>query len=182
MRESRIGFVVLTVSVLIAAAGPSGIARASDGVVFANYNQMNRVCESDGIGGFVCTDVSTDMNYTEGVALGLVDADPHLDAVFANGVHQRNRVCFGDGVGGFVGCEDVSTDEYNSDDAAVGSINGDQGMDIVIANVGEPNRVCLADGGGGFTCSDVSADVNNSFAVALGFVDDDPRGGIGLRR
>jgi carbon monoxide dehydrogenase subunit G len=53
------------------------------------------------------------------------------------------------------------------------AIDGNTNIDAVFANYNETNRVCLGDGSGGFTCSDVSADVNWSFGVALGFVDGD---------
>ena len=64
--------------------------------VFSNFVQPNRVCLGDGSGGFACSDVSTDTNQSEDVALGLVNADSNLDAVFSNAV-QPNRVCLGDG-------------------------------------------------------------------------------------
>ena len=56
---------------------------------------------------------------------------------------------------------------------AFGLVDGDGNLDAVFANVGEPNRVCLGDGGGGFTCSDVSTDTNISTGVAFGLVDGD---------
>jgi hypothetical protein len=57
------------------------------------------------------------------VALGLVDGDPNLDAVFANTSLQRNRVCLGDGTGGFT-CGNLSADTYNTLDLALGEISG----------------------------------------------------------
>ena len=50
---------------------------------------------------------------SQGVALGGLDGDGNLDAVFAN-VGQRNRVCLGAGAGGFTSCSDVSTDSNSS--------------------------------------------------------------------
>ena len=173
MRESRNVFTALIVSVLVVALGTFGMASASDDVVFASfYDQTNRVCLSDGIGGFTCRDVSADANDTWAVALGLIDGDPFLDVVLAN-LDQVNRVCFGDGFGGFIDCADVSADINVSNGVALGLIDGDQNLDAIFAEQSERNRVCLGDGLGGFTCSDVSADTNRSNGVALGFVNGD---------
>ena len=144
--------------------------------VFANSyggegSAKNRVCLGDGTGGFTCQDVSPDTNSSFGVALGFVDDDQHLDAVFANS-NQVNRVCLGNGTGGFT-CQDVSPDTNSSTSVALGLVNGDQHLDAVFANRGQANRLCLGDGSGGFTCQDVSAEANRSGDVALGFVDDD---------
>jgi hypothetical protein len=46
-------------------------------------------------------------------------------------------------------------------------VDGDGNLDAVFANAGQSNRVCLGDGAGNFTCSDISADTNNSQSVAL---------------
>ncbi len=101
-----------------------------------------------------------------------MDRDGNLDAVFAiDGLAQRNRVCLGDGTGGFA-CGDVSSDTDASLGLALGDVDRDGNLDAIFANWnfnndGAPNRVCLGDGTGGFACSDVSADSNNSFGVAL---------------
>ena len=131
------------------------------------------MCLGNGMGGFTCSDVSTDENYTRSVALGFVDGDENLDAVFANTAAQRNRVCLGDGAGGFT-CSDVSADEDSTYRVALGFVDGDENLDAVFANSQfQRNRVCLGDGMGGFTCSDVSTDENVTRRVALGFVDGD---------
>ena len=51
------------------------------------------MCLGDGDGGFTCSDVSTDSTRNTGVALGDVNNDTFLDAVFAT--LGRNRVCLG---------------------------------------------------------------------------------------
>ena len=56
-----------------------------------------------------CADVSTDTNGTFGVALGDVNGDTLLDAVFAE-LSDENRVCLGNGDGTFAPCSDVSGD------------------------------------------------------------------------
>ena len=125
-----------------------------------------------GSGGFTCSDVSTDGNKSFGVALGFVDGDANLDAVFTNQPFQRDRVCLGDGLGGFT-CNDVSTEENRSFGVALEFVDGDANLDAVFANFAQRNRVCLGDGLGGFSCNDVSTDANRSFGLALEFVDGD---------
>ncbi len=51
-----------------------------------------------------------------------------------------------------------------------------QALDLIFANQSARNRVCLNDGSGSFTCSNVSGDTNQSFAMAVADVD----GGTGL--
>ena len=133
----------------------------------------NRVCLGDGTGRFTCSDVSADRDISRGVALGDVNDDPFLDAVFANSGGQPSRVCLGDGTGNFT-CSDVGADTDFSLGVALGDVNGDTFLDAVFANEGfgvQANQVCLGDGTGGFVCSDVSADSNYSRGVALGEVD-----------
>ena len=144
--------------------------------VFANTGiappQPNRVCLGDGTGGFSCSDVSSDVRSSRAVALGHVNGDPHLDAVFANTL-GANRVCFGDGTGRFV-CGPVSGDNNTSQGVALGHVNGDAALDIVFANTGAPNQVCLGDGAGRFFCFHVSGDANSANDVALGHLNGDP--------
>ena len=150
------------------------LTHASLDTIFANFDQPNRVCLGDGTGGFTCSDVSDDTNDSSGIALGDVNGDTFLDAVFANGGPfpitdgEQNRVCLGDGTGGFT-CSDVSDDTNDSLGVALGDVNGDTFLDAVFAD-SDFNRVCLGDGTGGFTCSDVSDDIIPSLGVALGDV------------
>ncbi len=142
--------------------------------VFADHGgydgERNRVCLGNGAGGFTCSDISTDSENTLDVALGDVNGDGDLDAVFAErGVYSggpRNRVCLGNGAGDFT-CSDVSMDAHHSWDVALADMNGDGDLDAVFANRNVRNRVCLGDGAGGFTCSDVSTDALASSGVAL---------------
>ncbi len=136
--------------------------------VFSNEGQINRVCLGNGAGGFTCSSVSADTNSSYGVALGFVDGDTNLDAVFSNALSgsRNNRVCLGNGAGGFT-CSNVSADTNTSRGVALGFIDGDANLDAVFSNYGQINRVCLGNGAGGFTCSNVSADTNNSTGVAL---------------
>ena len=165
---------------------------AKSGISGTNFavGAPNQVCLGNGRGSFVCSDVSADANFSRGVALGDVNGDSLLDAVFANFLEglftgEPDRVCLGDGIDSFV-CSDVSADANSSLDVALGDVNGDSLLDVVFANmeiflnrvigpvrIGAPNRVCLGNGAGSFTCSDVSADANISRGVALGDVNGD---------
>jgi len=148
--------------------------------VFANFGlggfqQLNRVCLGDGAGGFTsCSDVSPHNTRSEDVALGDVNGDTYLDAVFAN-EGQRNQLCLGDGGGSF-SCSDFTSDMNTSRGVALGFVNNDGNLDAVFANAGfnsnQNSRVCLGDGTGSFSCSNVATEVNSN-EVALGFVNGD---------
>jgi len=144
--------------------------------VFANQrpSQPNQVCLGDGTGGFVCSDVNDGMFQSTSVALGLLDGDGNLDAVFGIQSNKSDRVCFGDGSGGF-DCKPVSADVRLSRGVALGFMNNDSFLDAVFANQNPINRnqVCLGDGTGGFVCSDVDTVNPQSNSVALGLLDGD---------
>ena len=162
----RIGLLSLVLSSGLGAAQ----GQAQLDAVFSNFAQANRVCLGNGLGSFTCSDVSPDTNDSGDVALGLVNGDAFLDAVFSNSLNQANRVCLGNGLGGFT-CSDVSPDTNTSSGVALGLVNGDAFLDAVFSNsLNQANRVCLGNGLGGFTCSDVSPDTNTSGGVALGLV------------
>ena len=147
-------------------------------IVFTNLGHAgplsNQVCLGDEMGYFTCSNISTDINISWGVALGDINSDTFLDAVFANADFpgQRNQLCLGDGTGRFT-CSDVSDDANETRGVALGNMNSDPFLDVIFAN-GSSNRVCLGDGTGHFTCGDVSADTDDSRGVALGNIDGDP--------
>ena len=159
--------------------------------VFANLpaDQPNQVCLGDGSGGFVCSNVSADMNKSQAVALGLVNDDSFLDAVFAD-FDGLNTVCFGDGTGVFTSCTNggsTSSVKFSPTgpivrDVALGLVSADSNLDAVFAiNTSGlvSNRVCFGDGTGTFpTCSLVNQSLpcsgcQDSFGVALGLVNAD---------
>ena len=72
--------------------------------VFARSEQWDLMCLGDGAGNFTCNNISTkpaDIMFSLGVALGDVNGDGKLDAVFSTTNLSPSRVCFGDGIGGF---------------------------------------------------------------------------------
>lgn len=133
-----------------------------DDIVFANgeivSGVIDRVCLSDGTGGFTCSDLSADVIQSEDVALGDFNSDFNLDVIIANGFGM-NRICFGDGTGSFADCSDIADVDKLSYAVALGDINEDGLLDAVFAdyvsfNV-DYNTVCLGDGAGGFSCYDM---------------------------
>jgi len=109
--------------------------------------KINRVCFGDGLGGFTspCSDVSADTNSSFGIALGFIDGDTDLDAVFANN-NQINRVCLGDGSGGFT-CSNVSADTNQSVGVAIAEAIGVTTVDIDIKPGSDPNSINLGSAG-----------------------------------
>ena len=93
-------------------------------VVIADFGAVaefeNRLCLGDGTGQFQCSDLSPDKAFTQNVALGDVDGDSFLDAVFANDL-SPNRLCLGDGTGSF-DCSDVSPELNDSRAVALGDV------------------------------------------------------------
>ena len=76
-------------------------------VVQANNNGRNQKCLNDGLGGFTCSDVSTDSRPSQDVAVADIEGDNDLDLIFANRGGNTDRMCLNDGSGTFT-CSDVS--------------------------------------------------------------------------
>lgn len=152
--------------------------------VFANSGsvgppQTNRVCLGNGTGSFTCSDVSPDINNSQAVALGDLNRDGNLDAVFANvsisSSDARNTACLGNGDGTF-SCSSINAGDLSTLGVALGDVNGDGKLDAVFGNIRSPDQVCLGDGNGGFTCSDIPVSFTNfTFGVALGDVNGDKK-------
>lgn len=156
--------------------------------VFSNDwdDDGHRVCLGNGAGAFTCSDVADPLlvgSTFSSVRLGYVDADAHLDAVFAD--NDLNHVCFGNGAGNFVDpCDTVDTVTQNADDVALDDFNEDGHLDAAFAVNGGGNRICLGDSTGSFACTDLAAgsgwvravdsgDVNSDGHADLVFVDAD---------
>ena len=114
-----------------------------------------------------CSDFDASSLDTRAVALGDLDRDGDVDAVFA--VHSGpNRFCLNDGDGTTWTCGNVSADVAATVDVGVGDMDNDSNTDVVFANDGAENRLCDNDGTGVFSCADVSDDVAAHRAVSVG--------------
>lgn len=148
--------------------------------VFANSSARDRYCTFSpiivipGVYDFICGDVSPDTLDSRKVALGDLNGDRRLDAVFAR-FGTPNQVCLRLAGGGF-SCHNVSGETGFFFDVAIGDLDGDSDRDLLFAKsdlAGAKNRQCTNDGSANFTCKDVSADVGNFTAVAVGDLDGD---------
>ncbi len=134
-------------------------------------HDYNRICLGDGRGRFGCQRLSDDLNASRGVALGDVDADGHLDAVFAN--DNEDTLCLGQSDTTFQ-CQFLSEDVVTSNGVSLGDLNGDGRMDVVFAN-SKQNQVCLQNNNLSFSCKNVENNEDHSTEVALGDVNGDGR-------
>jgi hypothetical protein len=153
-------------------------------VVAGNYNgQANRLYLNNGtadpFGGVTGTDITADASETYAIALGDVDGDGDLDVVAGN-YDQANRLYLNNGTADpFSGVSgtDVTADAGLTFAIALGDVDGDGDLDVVAGNNGEANRLYLnngtADPFNGVSGSDLTADVDPTFALALGDVDGD---------
>jgi hypothetical protein len=128
------------------------------------------VCRGDGNGQFSCVNASVDANSPISVALGDINRDGYLDAVFG-AFDAQNQACLGNGTGDFnsFACSEISPETNRSVGVAVGDVDGDGRLDAVFANsLSQVNRYCRGDGDGGFECEDVSSDTFDTQDVAIG--------------
>jgi len=86
------------------------------------------------------------------VALGDLDGDGDLDAVFAN-IPARSEVWMNDGTGRFTNAYKSIGDKARG--MGIGDLDGDGDLDLLMspASNSDPSRVYLNDGSGGFTVS-----------------------------
>jgi len=135
-------------------------------------SQHNRVCLGNGMGTFDCHEIDAVSHRSVAVALGDLDRDGNLDAVFASTNQGSALACFGDGHGDF-DCRPVDAARATSSNGvAVVDLDGNGTLDIVFASAivhrGEPNRACLGGGNGSFDCRNVTDDLFDSSGVATG--------------
>jgi len=150
-------------------------------------NTFNLICLGDSsirrVTRSQCSAVSESVLKSNDVALGDLNEDGHLDAVFANGDRsepQRNRYCLGDGTGAF-SCLLVDSGIRTSQAVALGDLNRDGHQDAVFANdsllTRSSNHICYGDGSNrpfsDDQCETINSDIARSLDVAVADVNRD---------
>lgn len=111
---------------------------------------------------------------TEGVALGDVNADGHVDAVTAD-LDGASQVWLNDGSGTFT---DSGQTLGTAWDVAMGDVEGDGDLDIVVLDPNSRSTIWLNDGVGGF--SDSGQDLGSLPTAGAALVDVDGDGDLDL--
>ena len=106
------------------------------------------------------------------VALGDLDGDGDLDAMFAFGLNLPNTVWINDGTGFFTD-SGQALGNTSSNSVALGDLDGDGDLDAMVTSYGEPDTVWTNDGTGTFTNSGQTLGNSGSTSVALGDLDGD---------
>lgn len=145
-------------------------------VVLANNDGRNWLCLGDGSAGFfnnlgACVDISVRVDDSLGVAVGDLNGDGLMDAVFANGNFngQKNEICLGgsDVRFGASNCTDVSQDAFGSENVSLADVNTDGRLDLIFFNPSsiDRHRLCLNEFIS-FSCVDFGLDDAREIAFA----------------
>jgi hypothetical protein len=148
-------------------------------LVFANFLSPDQVCLNSGTATFTCTNVSSASTDAFAVTTADFDGDGDADLAFGNAIlnsrSQTNTVCLNNGTAAFA-CSSVSPDTDNSRGVVAADVDGDGDADLVYANEDVftggtdrgQERLCLNNGSAVFTCADLAAPSDDTFALALG--------------
>ncbi len=143
---------------------------------------QNRLYINDGAGTYrdaTAPNVPAGGDVSLAAALGDVDGDGDLDAIFGN-LYQQNRLCFNGGSGAFTEATGARIPASQDDTTTIllGDIDGDRDLDLVVGNgpAPQPNRVYVNSGDGAFTDQSLrslpSGD-DRTTTAALGDIDGD---------
>ncbi len=152
-------------------------------IVAGNYGRANKLYLNDGtstpFSSATGSDISTDTDDTNSVALGDVDGDGDLDIVAGN-YGRANKLYLNDGTStpfSSATGSNISTDSDSTYSVALGDVDGDGDLDMVVGNYGGVNKLYLNEGTStpfaSATGSTISTDTDNTISVALGDVDGD---------
>jgi len=153
-------------------------------VVVGNNRAPNQLYLNNGsaspFNGVTGSDLSSESNNTRALALGDIDSDGDIDIVVGNANGQSNRLMLNNGgpnpFDGVV-ASDLGAELDSTLAVALGDIDGDGDLDVIVGNFVQTNRLYFNNGSAapfsGVTGSDISAESNNTTAVALGDVDGD---------
>ena len=146
-------------------------------------SQTNRLYLNNGtatpFSGVSGSDISSDTDNTQSIALADVDGDGDLDMVTGNR-YQVNHLYLNDGTAtpfsSAAGLA-IGSDTDNTTSIALADMDGDGDLDVVTGNWNLANRLYLNNGTvtpfSGVTGLDISSDHNDTYAIALGDVDGD---------
>ena len=155
-------------------------------VVVGNADTTNRLYLNNGsadpFNGVTGMNIGEDINNTTAITLGDMDGDGDLDVIAGNGsiAGEANRLYLNNGsaapFNGVIGTN-IGADRNNTTAIAVGDVDSDGDLDVIVGNNPERNQLYLNNGStdpfNDVTGTSISADINATFAIALGDVDGD---------
>ena len=126
-----------------------------------NQAGYNAICLGDGLGGFNCQDMISELHYTDDLAVGDFNNDSFADVFFVNipgSTNVDHSLCLNNGLGEFA-CTSTGIQTYNQTfdtGVTVNDFNNDTHLDVALAdqlNRTTRSRICYGNGMGQFSCS-----------------------------
>lgn len=158
--------------------------------IAGNANTPPRFYRNNGsanpFAGAVGTDITTDIQGADDIALGDMDGDGDLDLVYTRFLDTTRLVLnngTSDPFAGVIG-SDVTADTPPTVDLELGDADGDGDLDIFLAVENQPPRIYLNNGTSdpfqGVSGKNISLDARDADSIALGDVDGDGDLDVGL--